>query len=218
MLIFFAGLTAVVIVAMLSRDHDLSASEETIVTAEMNFSDAMIAMLPERIHLSRPDGEGFQRPDRVRAASEGLLAEGFAIAGAYVIDELPGIGVVLLTNSRNSMSATIYEHELAGVWVEAVSRYEVGTRCTHTTLKSSGSDSRPGNTLVSLPGITLAGLLSRARADRSPDRLMSTRKQDAKREFEVDYAAWIAARKRQVADGGTCDGSMDDEEQLARAA
>lgn len=211
MLIFFFGLTAVVLVGLLSRDHDLSASQETVVTAEVNFSDAAIEMLPERIHLLRPDGEVFHHPVLVRSASEGLLSEGFAIVGAYVIDELPGIGVVLLVNSGNDMSAAIYEHELAGVWVETVSRYEDGTRCTHTTLKGTGTETREGNTLVSLPGVPLAELLARARVDRSPDALMPARVSDAKPQFEGDYALWVAERKHHAVVAAFGDDAFDDE-------
>lgn len=217
MLIFFVGLTAVVLVGLLSRDHDLSASQETVVTAEVNFSDAAIEMLPERIHLSRPDGEVFHHPVLVRSASEALLCEGFAIAGAYVIDELPGIGVVLLVNSGNDMSAAIYEHELAGVWVETVSRYEDGTRCTHTTLKGTGTGTREGNTLVSLPGVPLAELLARARCDRSPDALMPARRADAKPQFEGDYALWAAERKHH-ADVAAFGNDAFDDEPLRKAA
>lgn len=218
MLIFFVGLTAMVLVGLLSRDHDLSVSQETVVTAEVNFSDAAIEMLPERIHLSRPDGEVFHHPELVRAASEGFLSEGFAIVGAYVIDELPGIGVVLLANSGNDMSAAIYEHELAGVWAETVSRYEDGTRCTHTTLKGNGTETREGNTLVSLPGVPLAELLARARSDRSPDGLMPARKADAKPQFEADYAAWVAERKHRAEGAAFGGDAIDEDEPLRKAA
>ena len=150
MLIFFAGLTAVVIVAMLSRDHDLSASEETIVTAEMNFSDAMIAMLPERIHLSRPEGEGFQRPDRVRAASEGLLAEGFTMveADTGTID-LPVTKVIYNPDDPNALAVAQAVALYLGNAVVEASGPSVPALTTGTWA--------PGSSVIVLLGDDLAG-------------------------------------------------------------
>ena len=216
MMIFFIGLIAVLLVAMLSRDHDISASEEAVVTAEFNLSPSAIAQLPAWIHLVRRPMDEFAFLDRVRAAREGLASEGFADAGAYAIDELPGTSVVLLTNMRARMTATIYDHERAGVWVEIVTRYEDGRRCTHTTLEGHGLGTRPGNTLVSLPGVSLAELLARARADRPAGNPSVVGRDEAQSEFEQDYADWVAARKR-LAEAGES-GSAGEDEDRRRAA
>ena len=216
MMIFFVGLTAVLLVALLSRDHDISASQETVVTAEVNLSDAALAQLPDRIHLLRAPINEFAFLGRVRMAHAGLVSEGFGDAGAYRIDELPGIGAVLMTNAGTRMSAAIYDHERAGVWVEVVTRYEDGRRWTHTTLKGSGLSTRPGNVLVALPGVSLAELLARARGDRPAEGQAEIARHEAQTEFEEDYAEWVAARKRQ--DGSLEHEDADDDEEIRLAA
>lgn len=201
MMIFFVGLTAVLLVAMLSRDHDISASQETIVTAELNLGPTAVAQFPDQVHLLLTPLNEFAFLDRVRMAHEGLTSEGFRDAGAYRIDEMPGVGVVLMVNARARMTATVYAHERAGVWVEIVTRYEDGSRWTHTTLEGNGLSTRPGNMLVSLPGVSLAELLGRARADRPAPNQSTLSRDEVKVEFEADYADWVAARKRQVGAG-----------------
>ena len=215
MLMFFVGLTAILLVALLSRDHDLTASQEAVVTAELNLGPAALAQLPDRIHLARTEFNELAFLDRVRAAREGLVAEGFADAGAFRIDELPGVCVVLMANPGARMTAAVYDHERAGVWVEAVSRYDDGYRCTHTTLEGDGLGTRPGNTLVALPGVSLAELLARARADRPAEGQVAVGRHEAATEFEEDYAEWIAARKALAA--GPADDFEDDDEELRLA-
>lgn len=216
MLMFFTGLTAILLVALLSRDHDLTASQETVVTADLDLGAAAVSRLPDRVHLSRTEFNELQFLDRVRAAREGLAAEGFADAGAYRIDELPGIGVVLMANPAQRMTAAIYDHERAGVWVEVVSRFEDGRRWTHTTLAGNGPGARPGNMLVALPGVSLAELLARARADRPAEGQVEIGRHEVATEFEEDYAEWIAAHKGVAA--GPADDFEDDEEEMRLAA
>ena len=216
MMIFFVGITAVLLVGLLSRDHDIAASQETVVTAELHLGSAALAQLPERIHLLPTPMRELAHLDRVRLAHEGLTSEGFADAGAYHIDEMPGVGVVLMTHAPARMAAAIYDHERAGVWAEIVTRYEDGRRWTHTTLEGNGLSTRPGNALVSLPGVSLAELLARARADRPGEGQSVLGRDEVKTEFEEDYADWIAARKRQSV-AGEYESSEDDEE-IRRAA
>ena len=215
MLVFCVGLTAVLLVAILSRDHDIAASQETVVTAEIHLGEAAIAALPDRVHLSRRALGEFSYYDRSQAAREGLASEGFADAGAYRIDELPGVHVLLMTQARERMTAAVYDDERLGVWVEVVSRFTDGRRWTHTTLAGGGLETRERNALVSLPGASLAELLARARADRPGGDLEPVERHAAAPGFERDYAAWIAERKRAL---GVELETEDDERQLARAA
>ena len=218
MLVLFVGLMAVLMVAILSRDHDITASQETIVTAELHLADTALASFPDRVHLTAfPAGE-FTYHDRVRAAREGLASEGFADAGSYALDGLPGVRVLLMTHARDRMSATVYEHERAGVWAEVVSRYEDGRRWTHTTLAGDGLETRAGNTLITVPGVPLAELLARARADRPDGRRERVDRNAVAEWFTRDYAAWIAERKGRVVRGDFAPGHADDDRQLPLAA
>ncbi len=191
------ALFAVVLVALLSRDHDLSASQETVVTAELNLDDVVLGMFPEHIRLSHCSFSTLARPHDVRRAQEALRVEGFSDAGHYAIDEIPGVCLSLMVNRRDHMFAVLYDHERAGVWAEIDSRYADGSRWIHSTLASPAHPSRPGTTLISLPGVTMAELLARARGDRPPNGLRPINKLDVAPLFEQGYSDWIAWRRSQ---------------------
>ena len=192
------ALLAVLLVAMLSRDHDLTASQDAVVTAELYFDEAILSVFPDRIHLSRCRPSALSRPADVRRAHEALWAEGFESVGVFAIDELPGVHVQLAANRRERMFAVIYDHARAGAWVEVVSRYADGSRWTHTTLQGGGIETRPGNTLVSLPGASIAQLLARARGDRPHKDLRPVNRLDVAPNFEQGYADWIAWHRRRT--------------------
>jgi hypothetical protein len=204
---FFAvALAAMLVVVLLSRDHDLSASQSTVLTAELHLDGGAVSVFPDRIHLSRCAPSAFGRPDEVKRGLAALRAEGFAGAESFAIDELPGVCVALAVNSRDAMTAVIYDHVRAGVWVEIVSRYRNGTRWTHTTLGGHGFATRPGNVLVALPGASVAELLGRARGDRPQGDLRPVGRLDAAPVFEQGYADWIAWRKLELA--GDAEGEL----------
>jgi len=193
---FFAvALAAMLGVVLLSRDHDLSASQSTVLTAELHLDDGAVSVFPDRIHLSRCAPSAFGRPDEVKRGKAALRVEGFVDAESFAIDELPGVCVALAVHPREAMTAVIYDHVRAGVWVEVVSRYRNGKRWTHTTLGGKGLDTRPDNTLVALPGVSVAELLARARGDRPPGDLRPVGRLDAAPVFEQGFADWIAWRK-----------------------
>lgn len=193
------ALFAVVIVALLSRDHDLSVSQETVVSAELNLDDSMLSMFPEHIRLSRCSFGTLARPHDVRRAQEALRVEGFDDAGHYAIDELPGVCVAFMVNRRDHMFAVLYDHARAGVWAEIDSRYHDGSRWIHSTLASPNCPARPGTTLIAVPGVTVAELLARARGDRPQDGLRPIHRLDVAPVFEQGYADWIAWRRSRVA-------------------
>ena len=192
------ALFAVLLVALLSRDHDLTASQDAVVTAELNFDEAILSVFPDRIHLSRCRPSALAHPGEVRLAREALWAEGFESVGVYAIDELPGVHVQLGVNRRERMFAVIYDHARAGAWVEIVSRYADGRRWTHTTLQGGGVEPRPENTLVPLPGASIAQLLARARGDRPHTDLRPVNRLDVAPNFEQGYADWIAWHRRRT--------------------
>jgi len=218
MIFFFLGLVGVLLVGILSRDHDLTASQETVVTANLRLSDVSIALLPDRVHLSRCAPSVFTYPDPMRDARDGLGAEGFADAGVFSVEELPGTCVRLMAHAKQGFAATIYDQAGAGVWVEVSSRYEDGRRWIHTTLEGRGLESRPGNTLVSLPGSSLAELLARARGDRPTGGLSPVSPRHLVSQWEQDYADWIEVRKARIAGEKQVDEAPPEKPKLPLAA
>ena len=208
------ALLAITLVALLSRDHDLSASQETVVSAELSLDDTVLEVFPDRIRLSHCSFATLSRPHDVRRAQEAFRVEGFVDAGHYAIDEIPDVCVALMVNRRDHMFAVVYDHERAGVWAEIDSRYMDGSRWIHSTLKSPNSESRPGSTLISLPGVTVAELLARARGDRPTEGLRPIHKLDVAPVFEQGYADWIEWRRSQNVRPGLrlVRGGLDDED------
>jgi hypothetical protein len=196
MTLFLLSILAILLVALLSRDHGLSTARDTVVSAELNFDEAALAVFPDRIHLAKCSRSAFDHPRVVRTAVDALRSEGFEDAGTYAIIELPGVHVVLAANIRESMYAVIHDHQRAGVWIDIITRYLDGTRWTHSTLGGQGLDPRPSNLIVRLPGATTTELLARARGDRPKTGQRRVNRIDVGPHFEQGYADWIAWRKQ----------------------
>ena len=203
MTLFLLSILAILLVALLSRDHGLSTARDTVVSAELNFDEAALAVFPDRIHLAKCSRVAFDHPRVVRTAVDALRSEGFEDAGTYAIIELPGVHVVLAANIRESMYAVIHDHQRAGVWIDIVTRYLDGTRWTHSTLGGQGLDPRPSNLIVRLPGATTTELLARARGDRPKTGHRRVNRIDVGPHFEQGYADWIAWRKQAAAEPAT---------------
>jgi len=200
MFFMFYIITAVLLVAHLSRDHDISASENTVVAARLVMDDDAIAAFPERIHLSHRRAGEFEYLELVLPARDALLAEGFSPAGAFAVREFAGVGVMLFVHDRERMSATVCEYEGAGVWIDVVSHFEDGRRSMHTTLDAPALQPCAGDRMVALPGATIAELLACARAARATHGLVRPRRDDARARYEDDYARWIADHRQRVAE------------------
>jgi len=200
MFVTFYALTAVLLVAVLSRDHDLSASEQTVLAARLVLDDGTFAGYPDRIRLEPRAVRDFEYLDLLVPAREALASEGFRLVGAYSIHGFTEAGVVLYVNAEDRLTAAIHELEGAGVWIAVTSRYEDGARCTLSTLHAPGLPMPERHRFVSLPGVSIAGLLACARLARSREGLVLPDAASAAARFEADYAAWIAAVREQAVD------------------
>jgi hypothetical protein len=200
MLLTFYALTAVLLVAALSRDHDLAASEQTVLAARLVLDGDALAAYPYRVTLEPCSVRDFEYLELLAPAREALASEGFRAAGTFAIREFSGAGVQLFVNAEDRLTAAIYEYEGAGVWVEVASHYEDGGRITHTTLHAPGLPAPEGHRVVSLAGLPISGLLAFARSDRSRYGLVQPDTTTVRARFEADYAAWVAAVHAQLAD------------------
>jgi hypothetical protein len=93
------------------------------------------------------------------------------------------------------MYAAVYEHPVAGAWIDVYMRYDDRTSATFTTHASTGLDERPGHPVVHLVGMDPRSLFEHAKSKRPAGALEPARPADAVATFERGYAESIAWRK-----------------------
>ena len=158
---------------------------------------AALARQPDTIHLERSDPAGLRRAERVGALASEYQRNGFADAGLYLIPEMSGVRVQLFANEQEYMYGAIYDHPVAGVWFDVVSRYADGSAWSYSTARPSGLAQRPNMRVTNMPGTELAVLLARARAGRPGIGMRPATVTGAVPDFEkayADYMAWLKQR------------------------
>jgi hypothetical protein len=144
---------------------------------------------PARVHLRPMAVPSWENLEAVEAQVEPLSALGFVQGGSYQVDEMEGLAIQAWFNAERGVTAVVYEHPVAGVWTDMVTRYQDGTIATFAnTGQGSGVDHAPGHVVERFPGIGSAELFERFLADR-PDRPWVTPSPDAFVDaFEKAYA------------------------------
>lgn len=150
---------------------------------------ARMAPTPSRISLesiSNPDWA--DAPDAARDLT--ILREaGFTDVGAYAVVEMPGVEIVALVHTGDSLYAVVYGHPVAGTWSDIVARYDDGTARVASNAPTAGQmDSPPWTQNLPEPGATVARLLEALR-DRAPTEGRTTASgDDFVAEFTIAYA------------------------------
>ena len=157
---------------------------------------AALARQPDTIHLERTDASGLRRADRVSGLASEYERHGFSDAGLYAIPEMSGVKVQLFAHERESMYGAIYDHPVAGVWFDVVSRYADGSAWSYSTAQASGLAQRPNMRVTNLPGTELPVLLARARAGRPAVGMRPATVAGAVPDFEKAYAEYMAWLKQ----------------------
>ena len=157
---------------------------------------AALAKQPDAIHLVKADPAGFRRAERVRALVSEYLADGFRDAGCFDVPELKGVKLQLLVNTRESMYGTVYEHPVAGIWCDVVSRYLDGSSWTHSSARPTGLQPRPNARQKNMPGSDPAVLIANARSERPSIGMKSTSADAAVSDFETAYAEYMSWLKQ----------------------
>jgi hypothetical protein len=167
--------------------------------------EAALASQPDRIHLHAAGPEAWKRPDAAMRHTSALIEAGFQDAGVHTVDVMPGLVVQLLTHPAEAMVAAVYEHPVAGSWLDVVSRYADGRSCTFTSSKPTGLDPRPGHMTFHDPGAHAAALVDRMRGERPSGVWVAITPGEVKQAFEQAYAdhmTWLKNRgvsRREVA-------------------
>jgi hypothetical protein len=162
------------------------------------FSEAgrrSLAKQPDRVHLTPMTDGGWKKPDWIAGVETALVAEGFLPVGAFSVPELPEVRVKLMVLERESMTATLYEHDRAGCWFELTTTYANGTAACFSTLPATGLDERPGHALVRAPGADPRNLFRRAMAERPRGVFRAVSRANVVSNFEAAYAESAAWRK-----------------------
>jgi hypothetical protein len=162
-----------------------------------SIGQAALARQPDTIHLQAADASKLRHAGRIRTLAEEYTRCGFADAGTYAIPEMPGVSVQLLAHQADSMYAAVYDHPVAGVFYDVVSRYPDGSAWTWTTARATGLKHRPNTRMTNLPGTEPAQLIETARRERPAAGLRACTTANAVADFEAAYAeymAWIKQR------------------------
>jgi len=158
---------------------------------------AALAKQPDTIHLVKIDSSAFRRADKVRALVSEYLGNGFRDVGSFEVPELPGVKLQLVVNARESMYGTVYEHPVAGIWCDVVSRYLDGSSWTHSSARPTGLEPRPNARQRNLPGSEPATLIANQRTERPSIGMRPTSEGMAVADFETAYAeymTWLKGR------------------------
>jgi hypothetical protein len=154
-----------------------------------------LAGQPDTLHLDPVSADSWSDFETATDLARPLAQQGFASAGTYRIEEMPGVIVQLLAHREQRLYAAVYEHPQAGHWIDVVARYEDGTGATFTTAKPSGLDPHPGHLLVNAPGLAPRALLDRVLFERPAGALLPAAIETAAHDFEEAYREETAWRK-----------------------
>lgn len=162
-----------------------------------SIGEAALKRQPDTIHLRAFEQAKFRHASRVQNLASEYEQGGFESAGTYTIPELPGVQVQLLAHPGESMVATIYDHPVAGVFYDVVSRYTDGSAWTYTTARETGIKHRSNVHMTNLPGAEPAVLIESSRRERPQAGLRGCTTSNAVAEFESaysDYVKWLKTR------------------------
>jgi len=154
-----------------------------------------LANQPDQIRLSQQPGHQWKDAAGVNRLVEPLLRRGFTDVGPYSVDVMPHVTLRFLVNPSVSIYACVYEHAKAGTWLDLVSRYTDGSGATFTTMRPTGLDPNPRETVVNAPGSSSDMLYGRMLVERPQRPLVRLDAAEVIRLFEAVYAEQILWRK-----------------------
>ena len=161
-----------------------------------SIGQAALARQPDTIHLKVIDASKLRHAGRVESLAREYQQLGFESAGVYTIPEMPGVSVQLLAHRGESMYAVIYDHPVAGVFYDVVTRYADGSAWTYTTARATGIKHRSNVRMSNLPGAEPAALVDNSRRERPQTGLRPCDTRNAVADFENAYAEYMAWMKQ----------------------
>ena len=161
---------------------------------------------PARIELEPLTEQDWSQGEEAEGHAAALCSLGFVEAGRFSTDVMGRVNMIALVHEHDRLVGVAYEHTVAGVWMDLVSRYEDGTTSTYTSAPhGSELDQRPGHGKMFLPQAD-AETMYRRILDGRPDRaLLPIAGEDFKSFFEQAYADEMDWR---LARGGPSDAEL----------
>jgi hypothetical protein len=156
-----------------------------------------LAKTAQRVTLV-PEDVSSRRSSEVESRYVRPLQEsGFVPAGAFVVEQTPGVHLQMLVQPGHRVQANVYEHPQVGTWLELVCRYENGNVFTVTDLPSRGIDAPSWITTRRVePSTPVATMMQRLLKERPQAGLEATSPENAKQQFELGYERFMAWKKK----------------------
>jgi hypothetical protein len=148
--------------------------------------------IPNEIHLEPATMIMWKDEEKWREAYNALEHRGFRHAGNYRVVEI-GVDVQFLIHDRECALACIYNHPVAGVFMDLVTRYQDGGCVTFANRAASGLDQHPQLQNRFLGDIPPAELIERALTERPQKPMREIRDQDLAPDFcrvWKEYKEW----------------------------
>jgi hypothetical protein len=134
---------------------------------------------------------------QARSILDALGKAGFEPAGDFLVQEMSRLLVRFMVRPADFVTAAVYEHPAAGVWIDLYTHYEDGTSFTFSTARLGGGlDPRPGHPVERRPGLSPAALLAAFLTMRSGGTMKAVSTATVAEAFAVVYAESAAWRKR----------------------
>ncbi len=150
---------------------------------------------PDFVNLARDEFPKFTNVPGVDELKNPLLASGFGYVGTFTVDKMPGVKVVMLVKPADYVTAHIYEHPKAGIWIELVTCYHDGSSHTLTTLPSTGLQLPPFVQTIRAAKAPATSLVQQLIAGRKTGAMKRVEAADAVDQFEQNYAKYILWQK-----------------------
>ncbi len=160
-----------------------------------SIGEAALRRQPDTICLRAVEPSKFRHSGRIQSLAAEYEQRGFESAGSFTIPEMPGVHLQLLVHTTECMLATIYDHPVAGVFYDVVSRYADGSAWTYTTARETGLKHRENVRMTNLPGAEPTALIDTARRERLQSGLRACTAASAVADFEQAYAEYMAWMK-----------------------
>jgi hypothetical protein len=151
---------------------------------------------PDEIHLTPQPEHVWTDAAAVQALAAPLPALGFAEAGTYRVDDLPGVFCRFLVHVEERVAACIYEHPKVGTWIDLFSHYRDEGTFTASTAADHGMDKRPGATGFHAPGTTSDALYEQMLRERPRAGLIDMTPANVVERFVWAWARSMTWRKK----------------------
>ncbi len=153
--------------------------------------------VPSSLTLVPTEKPAFAHADRVGEAITSLVDRGFTRAGAFQIQEMPGLLLCGLVHVEDRILAVVYDNQQMGVWVDVACEQTSGEEITVSNAPSGGElDSRPGTRKIFDREKKPLELLETLRAERGQGPFVEYSPDDFATRFEEAYAREMEWRIR----------------------